>query len=53
MNIIEALENALTALESLGYKSGDIHDDLALAIGRLKSASSANSGLKSILTKEL
>jgi hypothetical protein len=36
MTIIEALENALTFLESLGYKEGgDIHDDLALAINRL------------------
>ena len=37
MTIIEALENALTLLESQGYKSGDIHDDLALAISRLQS----------------
>jgi hypothetical protein len=34
---IEALENALSFLESLGYKEGgDIHDDLALAITRLR-----------------
>jgi hypothetical protein len=36
MTIIEAMENALSMLEALGYKSGDIHDDLALAINRLK-----------------
>lgn len=37
MKIIEAMENALQLLESLGYKDGgDIHDDLALAISRLK-----------------
>ena len=36
MTIQEALENALTFLESLGYKGGDIHDDLGLAIDRLK-----------------
>jgi hypothetical protein len=27
----------LTLLESEGYKSGDVHDDLALALARLKS----------------
>ncbi len=26
---IEAVENAVTFLEALGYKSGDVHDDLA------------------------
>ena len=31
-----ALENAITLLESLGYKSGDIHDDLALALSRME-----------------
>ena len=36
MTILEALQNALELLESEGYKSGDIHDDLALAIQRLK-----------------
>ena len=36
MTIQEALENALEFLESLGYKGGDIHDDLELAINRLK-----------------
>lgn len=36
MTIIEAMENALALLESQGYTSGDIHDDLALAIQRLK-----------------
>ncbi len=35
MTIREALENALTFIESLGYTSGDVHDDLALAISRL------------------
>lgn len=29
--LIEALENAVTFLESLGYASGDVHDDLAVA----------------------
>jgi hypothetical protein len=36
ITIQEALENALQLLESLGYKGGDIHDDLALAITRLR-----------------
>jgi ABC-type transporter Mla subunit MlaD len=31
----EALGNALTFMEALGYQSGDIHDDLKLAIARL------------------
>jgi hypothetical protein len=35
----EALENALSLLEALGYKGGDIHDDLALAITRLATSS--------------
>lgn len=29
--ILEAIGNTLTFLESLGYTSGDIHDDLAKA----------------------
>ena len=37
MTILEALQNALAALEKEGYRSGDIHDDLALAIKRLES----------------
>lgn len=37
MTIIEALENALELLESEGFVSGDIHDDLKLSISRLKS----------------
>jgi hypothetical protein len=38
MTILEALENALMLLETLGYRSGgDIHDDLQLAISRLRS----------------
>lgn len=37
MTIQEALENALTFLESLGYKGGDIHDDLELAKDRIRS----------------
>ena len=36
MSIIEALENALEFLETDGYARGDIHDDLSLAISRLK-----------------
>ena len=36
MTILEALQNALELLEAAGYKSGDIHDDLVLAIQRLK-----------------
>lgn len=28
MTILQALENALEALESLGYTSGDIHDEM-------------------------
>lgn len=38
MTIIEAMENALQLLEAVGYKDGgDIHDDLLLAIRRLRS----------------
>ena len=37
MTVRQALENALEFMESLGYKSGDIHDDLKLAISRLSS----------------
>lgn len=33
---IEAMENALTFLEGLGYSSGDVHDDLAKALIRSK-----------------
>ena len=37
MKIIEALENALEFLEALGYmRGGDVHDDLDLAISRLR-----------------
>lgn len=36
MTILKALEDALELLESLGYMGGDIHDDLALAISRLR-----------------
>ena len=36
VTIIEALEKALEALEAEGYKSGDVHDDIALVISRLK-----------------
>lgn len=36
MTIVEAIENALLFLEANGYKSGDIHDDLVLAIVRLR-----------------
>lgn len=36
MTINEALENTLQFLESLGYQSGDIHDDLAMAASRLR-----------------
>lgn len=35
MTIIEALQNALDLLEANGYKSGDVHDDLELAINRI------------------
>jgi hypothetical protein len=37
MKVIEALQNALAFLESLGhpYNHGDVHDDLDLAISRL------------------
>jgi hypothetical protein len=31
---IEAIRNALELLENLGYRSGDIHDDLAEALER-------------------
>ena len=30
--VLEAMENALEMLEALGCRSGDIHDDLKLAI---------------------
>jgi hypothetical protein len=33
---IEAVENAVAFLEALGYVSGDVHDDLAAALGRLR-----------------
>lgn len=36
MTIKEALENAVAFLESLGYTDGDIHNDLAMAIGCLR-----------------
>jgi hypothetical protein len=36
MTILESLENALEFLEALGYRGGDIHDDLALAINRIR-----------------
>lgn len=37
MKLIEALENALEFLEAHGYMDGgDIHDDLALSINRLR-----------------
>lgn len=40
MTIEQALTNALEFLEALGYESGyqsgDVHDDLKLAIERLK-----------------
>jgi len=36
MRIDEAIENAVTFLESLGYTSGDIHDDLQLTLRRLR-----------------
>ena len=38
MKLIEALENALIALESTGFRQGgeNVHDDLALAITRLR-----------------
>ena len=36
MTILEAIENVLRFIESLGYLNGDIHDDLVLAISRLK-----------------
>jgi hypothetical protein len=36
MTMLEALQNALAALEAEGYVSGDIHDDLAQAIQRLR-----------------
>jgi hypothetical protein len=35
MTVREALENALALLESQGFTSGDVHDDLKLAINRL------------------
>ena len=34
--VIEAVENAVQFLESLGYVGGDIHDDLAQALAKLK-----------------
>lgn len=37
MTIIEAMQNALEMLEAIGYREGgDIHDDLASAIRRLR-----------------
>jgi hypothetical protein len=34
-----AIEAAITFLESLGYRGGDIHDDLALAAMRIRTKS--------------
>jgi hypothetical protein len=39
---IEAIENALTFLEALGYRGGDIHDDLAAALERLRKREKAS-----------
>jgi hypothetical protein len=36
MSIEQAMQNALEFLEGLGYTSGDVHDDLSLALGRLR-----------------
>lgn len=36
MRLIEALQNARDFLEALGYRSGDIHDDLHLALCALQ-----------------
>lgn len=36
MTINEALHEVRELLESLGYKSGDMHDNLVLAIKRLR-----------------
>jgi hypothetical protein len=33
---IEAVENAITFLEALGYEGGDIHDDLVATLRRLR-----------------
>ena len=33
---IEAVENAMTFLEAIGYVSGDVHDDLAAALIRMR-----------------
>jgi len=50
MLVSEALENALIFLEALGYtEGGDIHDDLALAITRLK----ANPKSRPVMESEL
>jgi hypothetical protein len=32
LSILQALQNTRSLLESLGYRSGDIHDDLQQAI---------------------
>lgn len=34
---VEALENAITFLEALGYHGGDIHDDLVAAKDAIRS----------------
>ena len=34
LTLPEAARNALTFLESHGFKGGDVHDDLARALGR-------------------
>lgn len=36
MTIAQALQNILELIESEGYQSGDLHDDLVLAITRLR-----------------
>ena len=44
----DALKNALEFLEALGYRSGDVHDDLALAIRKIQYAK----GGRAILAEE-
>lgn len=36
MTILQALENALETLAQEGYMSGDVHDDLALVISKMR-----------------
>lgn len=41
ISVVEAMTNALTFLEALGYSGGDVHDDLAKAISAVRNTNAA------------